>query len=303
MTESEQLLADGDAAFRRREYEEATNFFKQAAEVAEAQNDGATLVQALCMVARGYLIRELRDDGLPWIERAGNLATAEQPAGWSRYLGVRGRFEWQEDNNATATATFREMYDYCLEHSLHNRAIDAAHMVAITGTQDEQIFWAKKGIVAAEQGEVDGWLGPLWNNLGATYDEAGQYDEALEAYTRARHYHWKVGDEHAKLAADWAVGKTYRRLGQPATAAQWLRPVLAWAERRYAEDPSMERGEWVGLACWDLGEIAASEGREDDALELLRRAERQLGDAKMPEWDANGWQEILDRIDAVQQNE
>jgi tetratricopeptide (TPR) repeat protein len=244
------------------------------------------------MTARGYLIRELKDEGRPWLNRAKEKASPDDPLGWSRYLGVRGRFEWQDDKRPTATATFREMYDFCLRHKLHDRAVDAAHMVAITGTPDEQVAWAEKGIQAAELGEMDGWLGPLWNNLGATHDDAGNYDKALEAYIKARHYHWKVGDELNKLAADWAVGKTYRRLGQHDKALQWLRPVLAWSERRYAEDPSAERGEWVGLACWDLGTIAAASGRRKEAAELLGRAHDLLEAAKMPEWDAKAWQEI-----------
>lgn len=300
--QSAELLEQADATFSKREYAEATALFAKAAAAAEHEGNTQVLVESLAMTARGYLIREMKDEGRPWLARAEEKATADEPLGWSRYLGVRGRFEWQDDDKPTATATFREMYEYCLQHKLHDRAVDAAHMVAITGTPEQQIEWAVKGIRAAELGEMDGWLGPLWNNLGATHDDAGDYEKALDAYLKARHFHWKVGDELNKLAADWAVGKTYRRLGQHNKALAWLRPVLAWAERRHAEDPSTERGEWVGLACWDLGAIAAAKNQRDEATELLGRAHKLLEAAKMPDWDAKSWKEINDLIAGLKRN-
>ncbi len=300
MTTSNELLDRGDAAFQGRDYAAAKELFQQAAELAEGEGNIPLLVEALSMVSRCHLIRDEVNHGRPWIERAKALADPTNPLAWSRYLGVRGRFEWKEGNNAIATATFREMYAFCLKHEQHSRAIDAAHMVAITGERDEQIEWAMKGIQAAEEGAIEGWLGPLWNNLGATYDDMQQYEDALEAYLKARHYHWKVGDEHAKLVADWAVGRTYRRLGQYQQALQWLRPVLAWAERRQAEEPSPDCAEWVGWACLDLGEIAAEQQRTEESLEYLLRAKEMLQVAKMQDWDEKSWSELNERIDQLQ---
>jgi tetratricopeptide (TPR) repeat protein len=299
MPTSEELLQQGDATFKQRQYAEATELFQQATELAQTEGKSQVLVEALAMTARGYLIRELKNEGRPWLNRAKEIARPDEPRGWSRYLGVLGRFQWQDDIKPTAAETFREMYDYCLQHELHDRAIDAAHMVAITGTPAQQIEWGKKGIEAAEAGGITGWLGPLWNNLGATYDDAADYESALEAYQKAREYHWQFGDEQNRLVADWAVGKTFRRLGQHETALAWLRPVLAWAERRYAEESSVDRGEWLGLACWDLGAIAAAQGDRDTALDLLTRAHKHLEAANMDDWDAKSWQEINDLIDEL----
>jgi len=290
------LLALGDEAFQGRKYVEAAEIYKLAAQGAQREGDMEVRAEALAQVARSYLIQGKKEAGRPWLEWAKEVASEEMPLGWSRYLGVRGRFEWQDNKLEKATKTFEEMYEYCLRHGLHSRAVDAAHMVAITASHEEQILWAQKGIAAAEEGHLEGWLGPLWNNLGWTYDEMGRHQEALDALIKAREYHWKVGDEHNKLVADWSVGHAYRMLEQLDEATNWLRPVLAWAERRYAMNSDPDAAEWVGHSYRELGQIAVARGELREGLDYLRRAKEKLAEAGMPEWDAEGFQQLEDSI-------
>ena len=309
-TTAAELLALGDKTFRMRDYEDATAIYKRAIAAAENEINGksgdlpqaetALLAEALAMTARGYLIRGKGKEGLPYLERAAKVANVAQPNGWSRYLGVKGRFEWKvEKDKPKATKTFEHMHAYCMKHELWSRAVDAAHMVAITGTHDQQVAWGLKGIEAAEKGGMEGWLGPLWNNLGNTYDELGQQEKALEAFKKARHYHWKGEGEHRKLVADWAVGMAYRKCGKLKEAKQWLRPVLAWAMRRWLEEKTPERGEWVGLASMDLGLVALAEGRKDAARLDLDRAHHLLAAVKMEEWHPAAWKELTEARAAV----
>jgi tetratricopeptide (TPR) repeat protein len=266
------------------------------------------MVQALAMTARGHLIRDDMKTGLIWLQRAEQLAKDEEPLGWSRYLGVKGRFEWKKGDNPKATLTFYEMYDYCIEHELFSRAIDAAHMVAITGTPEEQVEWAYKGIKAAELGNEDGWLGPLWNNLGATYWDKAKSEgndkelneKALFCYLKARNYHWKMGSEKSKLIADWAVGSAYRRLGDFEKAGAWLRAVLAWSERLYSLDSKPGTGEWIGWCNYDLGLMSQEQGNNEAALPQLRIAREYLGKANMPKWDKKTWDLLEEQIVALE---
>ena len=92
---SAERLAEGDDLFRARDYAAATQVYLDAVSLAEADSDHETLVEALSQAARGYLIRDLQDEGRPFIDRARADATPDEPLGWSRYLGVRGRFEWK----------------------------------------------------------------------------------------------------------------------------------------------------------------------------------------------------------------
>lgn len=287
------LIDKADSLFRSSSYDDARGVYLQAMELAKTQNDTSSLVETYAMIARTYLTTDKKEEGRPWIEKAGALASEDKPLGWSRYLGVKGRFEWQDKKLEQATATFQQMYDYCRERKLHERAIDAAHMVAITGTPDQQIEWGLKGIKEAETGNITGWLGPLWNNLGATYENQHRYQESLQAYLQAREYHWHYGNEKNKLVADWAVGHTERLLGNLDTAAQWLRPVLAWCER-------IADIEFTGLTQRELGEIELARSNNNAALEYFQHAAAKLKDAGMPDWDSDGYNALLDKIRNLQ---
>jgi tetratricopeptide (TPR) repeat protein len=162
-------------------------------------------------------------------------------------------------------------------------------MVAITGSHEEQIEWGKKGIREAEVGNVTGWLGPLWNNLGATYEEMEKFDNSLNAYLKAREYHHKYGSEMNAVIADWAVGHGYINLKNYDEAERWLTPVLS----RFEE---LNDNEFIGLTSRELGEIAFARGGFAEAYEKFVRAETLLKEAGMDEWDAKGYQKILDRI-------
>lgn len=286
------LLHQADSLFSSRKYDESREIYLEAAEKAENEHNNSILTEAYARIARTYLITDRKEQGRSWLEKAAGLADPEEPLGWSRYLGVRGRFEWQDEDTKTSVATFKEMYEYCSQREMHDRAIDAAHMVAIVGTTEEQIEWGKKGIAEAEAGNVTHWLGPLWNNLGWTYESNKEYDKALDAYLQARENHWKYGDEMNKLIADWAVGHTYRLLGDYESALQWLRPVLSWAER-------IDNAEWIGWADKEIGEAELAVGNIDNALNYLTGAEANLKKAGMADWDPKGLEEIREKIASI----
>jgi len=288
------LLSRGDEMFGTRRYGESREIYMKAAEAAEKSGANSDLTEALAQVARTYLIEGQQESGREWLERAAGVAGPEEPQGWSRFLGVRGRFEWKDDRLEKARETFAEMYDYCSAHELHERAVDAAHMAAIVETPEMQVTWARKGIAEAEAGNMTGWLGPLWNNLGATFEDMEKYPEALEAYLSAREYHWRYGDEMNKLIADWAVGHAYRLTGQFEKAAEWIRPVLAWSRRIKAD-------EFTGWSYKELAEIELAGKNHKEAHESMKMAAEYLGKADMPDWDAEGYREILDRIKKLEE--
>ena len=289
---SKELIASADSAFGASNYDNAREIFTKALEASKKEGDKSDEVEANAMIARCYLIKNDMDSGLPYLKAAEADARQDQPLGWSRYLGVRGRFEWQQNDLKKAVGTFEEMYNFCENNGMPSRAIDAAHMVAIVGTPEQQIEWGKKGIAEAEKGNITHWLGPLWNNLGWAYEDQEKYPEALDAYLNARKYHWQYGTEQNKLIADWAVGHAYLLNSDYENAGKWLRPVLAWAER-------VENTEFVGLTYRDLGEVVLAGGDSTTALEYFVNAQNNLKKAGMPDWDADGYQKIVDKITAL----
>ena len=286
---SRQILTQADSVFKTRQYDEAATLYLRTLKAAEDEGDIDVQTESMAQIARVFLINNNLDSGRIWLEKASAIADSNNALGWSRYMGVKGRLLWQEDKKPEATQLFMEQYEYCSKHNLYERAIDAAHMVAITGDHEQQIEWGKKGIKEAEEGQIIGWLGPLWNNLGATYEEMHKYDSSLEAYLKAREYHYQTGTESNKMIADWAVGHAYLNLKDYGKAREWLTPLVDWCQR-------LGDKEFLGLTYRDLGETYYNENRCDKALRNLEMAESLLREVGMPEWDTAGFEKLIQLI-------
>lgn len=65
-------------------------------------------------------------------------------------------------------------------HDASFLAVDAAHMLAIaSGSFEEKITWNTTALQAAEAStdeQARGWCGSLYNNLGWTYHDQGEYE-------------------------------------------------------------------------------------------------------------------------------
>lgn len=287
---ADSLLKLADNIFQERRYDEALVEYTKVYEIAQKEFNRSVEVEALSQMARMNLILGHKEEGEKLLTQAKERVSDSDPMGWSRYLGVKGRFEWKSDDLPSARKTFEEMLDYCNANSLWGRAVDAAHMLAIVAeSYEDQIKWSQKGIEAAEASDNESWLGPLWNNLAATYYDMKQYDSALTCYKTSREYHWRFSGETAKLFADYHIGMTYRLLGQYDEAQKWLRPVLAWAER-------LENNSAIGQACEDLGECEIAQGNKADGLAYLKRARDEYQKAGFNESWPEIWANINQRI-------
>ncbi len=283
---SDSLLNQADAEFQARDYEKALQSYLTAIDLARKEFNRSVETEALAQAARMSLLGDRKEQGRAYLDSARTIADDSDPMGWSRFLGVLGRFQWKDDELSAARKTFEQMYEYCSVNALYGRAVDAAHMVAIVAeTPEDQIAWGYRGIEAAEAADQERWLGPLWNNMAGTYYESRQFDSALACYLKARDYHWRFSDETAKLFADYHIGMTFRRLGQYDEAKRWLRPVLAWAER--LDNPGA-----IGQACEDLGEAMIGGGEKAAGVQLMRRAREEYIRAG---YDKN-WPEIWENI-------
>jgi tetratricopeptide (TPR) repeat protein len=285
-----ELFEKADQVFNSRKYVQSRDLYQQAADLAMEQGDSSYSTEAFSMLARTYLIEDERKEAQKYLVKAVGTASPDHPLGWSRYLGVRGRFEWHDKRFEKATETFKEMYYYCSAREIHDRAIDAAHMVGITGNFEEQVEWAKKGIKAAETGNVTSWLGPLWNNLGATYEDLKEYENALEAYEKARDYHYQYGQERNKLIADWALGHAYRLLKDVQNAEKYLKPLL----KKFDD---LNDVEFMGWTYKELGHIEITKKNLGGAVKYLYLARTNLKQSGMKDWDPEGYNALIQLIE------
>jgi tetratricopeptide (TPR) repeat protein len=290
---ADSLLQVADTTFQNRDSRGAIPQYTLALEEARREFNPSIEVEALSQLARMYLSVGEKETGRPWLDQAAQKARISDPMGWTRYLGVKGRYEWKDSNLDTARATFGGLFEFCVSNNLWGRAVDAANMLVIVAdSAEDAILWSRKGIEIAESSNTESWLGPLWNNLAGTYYDQKQFDSALECYVKAREYHWRFSSETAKLYADYHVGMTLRWLGKFDESASWLRPVLAWAER------INDHGA-IGQACEDLGEIEAAQGRKYKVLEYLNRARDEYKLAGFDQSRPDIWNNIQSRIKAL----
>ena len=97
----------------------------------------------------------------------------------------RGRKLRSSGDAAAAVPLFEAAFARASELHEFFLAGDAAHMVAIAD-EGKMLEWTERGLALAES-EADAayWAGPLLNNLGWHYFEAGDHAKALEVFERA----------------------------------------------------------------------------------------------------------------------
>jgi tetratricopeptide (TPR) repeat protein len=91
---------------------------------------------------------------------------------------------------------------------------DAAHMVAIS-MPERTVEWTQRGLDLAEaEPEAAYWAGPLLNNLGWHYYDAGDFDSALAVFEQALGVRKRDPDnEQAIVWAQEAIDETRKALG------------------------------------------------------------------------------------------
>jgi tetratricopeptide (TPR) repeat protein len=121
----------------------------------------------------------------------------------------RGRLRNSGGDAGAALPMFEVAFEIADQAGEKFLAADAAHMAAIASPDREgKVAWTDRGIrIATESSDrdVSYWLGPLYNNLGWEYQEAGEHEAALGAFRQAlaareRYPEMPALIQHAKAA-------------------------------------------------------------------------------------------------------
>ena len=126
----------------------------------------------------------------------------------------RGRKLRSSGEGAASVPLFQSAFTRASELGEFFLAADAAHMVAIAG-QSKMLEWTQRGLDLAEaEPDAAYWAGPLLNNLGWHYFEAGDYEVALDRFERALEVRRKdPANPQAIERAQEAVDEARRALG------------------------------------------------------------------------------------------
>jgi tetratricopeptide (TPR) repeat protein len=221
--------------------------------------------EVLTQLARVHGLRGEFGKGDHLVDEAAALA-GSSPAAQVRVSLERGRLRRSSGDPEAALALFEEAFAVAVEGSEDWLAADAAHMAALAAPdRDGMLAWTRRGIeLASESADARYWLGPLLNNLGWEHYEAGEHEQALEAFERALRAREEDPDRSAEIEiARYAVAKALRALGRPQEAAVLLEQSVAWTQTV---------GEPDGWFHEELAECYAALGRDADAREQAQAA-------------------------------
>jgi tetratricopeptide (TPR) repeat protein len=246
----------------------------------EEESSAAGQAEVLTQLARVEGLRGRFAQGEELLQEA--EARAERsPAADARIRLERGRLRRSSGDPDSARPLFESAFAVALDAGEEFLAVDAAHMAALVAPDRHGLLaWTKRGIELAEQSDdpdVRYWLGPLLNNLGWEYYEAGEHEPALEAFERALEAREQSPERHHEIEiARYAVGKALRALGRAEEAAPLLERAAASARSEGRPDGWFH--EELAEAYAALGRTAEAGEQAQLALPLLREADDAFTD-------------------------
>jgi len=150
----------------------------------DGEESDAGRAEVLTQLARVHSLRDEFDDCEARLQEAESLA-GEDGLVRVRVDLERGRKLRSSGDGAAAAPVFEGAFDRACEIEDYWFAGDAAHMVAISASE-KTVEWTERGLeLAGSQPDAAYWAGPLLNNLGWHYYDAGDYERALEVFERA----------------------------------------------------------------------------------------------------------------------
>lgn len=187
-----------------------------------------------------------------------------------RYLLERGRVFNSSGQPEEGRPLFEAAWEEARACHEDLYAIDAAHMVAIAAPPDEKLAWNRKGLEVVEQttnARAQQWGGSLYNNIGWDYHAQGQYELALEAFSRALEWRQVQGDPREILIARWCIARTLRSIG---------RVEEALGQQQALQEAWEPLGGSVGYTEEELGECLLALDRPDEARPYFAQAYAKL---------------------------
>jgi tetratricopeptide (TPR) repeat protein len=190
--------------------------FNQILATGEA-NSADYLLQLQTQIARTYSLRALFTEAHATLNAVEKQLPTTPNLASIRYYLERGRTFNAAGKKAEAKACFEQAKTLAqqLQHDFY--LIDAIHMLAIIAPPDEAILLHQQGIIAAESSQdakAANWLGALYNNLGWSYFDRGEYEKALSIFLRALQWREGKGSAPEIFLAKWCIARTLRALNR-----------------------------------------------------------------------------------------
>ncbi len=228
------------------------------AEFAERANDAGLeelAAQAKTQVARSLGLQRAFEEGFILIDTI--KSQFPNPKGeLAVRLGLEhGRLLNSSGKREESVSVFITAWDEARRVKLDGLAVDAAHMLGIVLDGLDGMSWNERALdlaVASDQPTANKWKGSLFNNMGWSYHEAGNYERALELFDQALALRVDEGSPEKIRVARWCIGRCYRSLGKLDVALS--------IQQSLEKDPDAD-----GYVHEEIGECLYALGSTDEA--------------------------------------
>ena len=224
-------------------------------------------LELLTQIARAQGLQRHFDEGhatLDQVERRMTPGTVVEV----RYLLERGRMFRSGAQREQARPFFEKAWELGQQIGEAGYAVDAAHMLGILDAPD--LTWNLKALELAENSpdeRAQRWRASLYNNIGWSYHDIGEYDKALAIFGKALRLREEEGNAETIRIARWAVARTLRSLNRLDEALAIQRENAAQIARDGGNDGFIEE---------ELGESLLAQGHAHAARPHFARAYEQL---------------------------
>ncbi len=228
------------------------------------------LAELLTQIARSRGLQRRFSEARQTLDEAENLVTEADVRVKIRILLERGRLYNSSKKPEKARPLFLAAWGLAKQADEDVLAVDAAHMMAIIETPEKSLEWNRKAVeftIQSTQPEVQQWLGSLYNNIGWTYHELGEYQQALSYFEKALQVRKDQGKEKERRIAAWCVARALRSLNR-------LDDAFAMQKELLAENQAA--GKSSGFVYEELAECCLALNRAEEAREYFRLAYQEL---------------------------
>ena len=214
--EEDNQMHDFDKLWNYNKAAETEQKFRNMLASTMKEKDAGYVLELRTQIARTLSLQQKFEEAHNLLDKIESELKPETPIAKLRYLLERGRTLNSSGKKEASIPLFLEAWESGVEANADFYAVDAAHMLGIAAPQDQQLLWNEKAMDLAENSQdkrAQGWLGSLYNNIGWTYHDMDQYDQAMEVFLKA--LQWREAHEQIieTQIAKWSVARTHRSLG------------------------------------------------------------------------------------------
>ncbi len=254
----------------------------------ETTYDEGYHAELLTQIARAQGMQGTFEEAHKTLNQVDSMLTDNLKTAKIRYLLERGRVYNSSGNPDKSRALFLEAWNFGMDNQLDIYAIDAAHMMGIVEPSEKQLEWSLKALEVTEKTDdkrAKGWLGSLYNNIGWTYHDSGEYEKALKLFRKGLEWRKTQNNEQAIRIAKWSVGRCLRSLKKYYEALQIQNELLQEFEEKQLEQD--------GYVFEELAELYLIKNNQSEAKKYFKLAYEYLS---KDEWLKANEPERLERI-------